>query len=276
MANGRLSALNTVPLIDGHGNFGSVDANPAASMRHNECRLSKISSETLLDDINLSKIASVEFLPNFDGSKYEPSMLPAKVPPAEVPVLLRNGGGGHRRGNGDEYPPHNPGELMGACVAPTEGRNYGGKEVDDAVLMRIVPAPDFSTEACVIGRSGARRPYTAARTGSTRSRCWSASRRRSTRRSSTVSRSLGPAPRRAEARRCRGRGAEQPPEEDARLDDVVLGELPRALQGRDGAPALHAARISMLLAGDPPRPRSVLGGTLQHDLRLGIERKVAW
>ena len=116
--------------------------------RHNECRLSKIISETLLDDINLSKIASVEFLPNFDGSKYEPSMLPTKVPPCRgARAAAEQGGGGHRRGNGNEYsPPHNPGELMNVCVAPTEGRNDGGKEVDDAVLTRIVFAPDFSTE----------------------------------------------------------------------------------------------------------------------------------
>ena len=152
MANGRLSALNTVPLIDGHGNFGSVDANPAASMRHNECRLSKISSETLLDDINLSKIASVEFLPNFDGSKYEPSMLPANVPPAKVPpvnvpVPLRNGGWQTSPWEWRRiFAPHNPGELMNVCVAPTGGRNYGGKEVDDAAPTRIVPAPDLPTE----------------------------------------------------------------------------------------------------------------------------------
>ena len=117
----------------------------------------------LLDDINLSKIASVEFLPNFDGSKYEPSMLPAKVPPAEVPVMLPNREAGIAVGMATNTLPHNPGELMDACVAPTEGRNYGGKKVDDAVLTRIVFAPDFSTEASIIGRSRARRPYTAAR-----------------------------------------------------------------------------------------------------------------
>ncbi|KAL7538953.1 hypothetical protein ACHAXR_011946 [Thalassiosira sp. AJA248-18] len=141
-----------MPLIDGHGNFGSIDADPAAAMRYTECRLTKIAAETLLDDINLD---TVEFLPNFDGSEYEPSVLPAKVP-----VLLLNGGAGIAVGMATNIPPHNLGELMDACVAITKSGYDGGKEVTDDALIRIVPGPDFPTEACIIGRSGARKLYT--------------------------------------------------------------------------------------------------------------------
>lgn len=138
------------PLIDGHGNFGSVDADPAAAMRYTECRLTRIAAETLLEDINAD---TVDFLPNFDGSDYEPSVLPAKVP-----MLLLNGGAGIAVGMATNVPPHNLGELMDACVALTKGRNEG-KEVADARLTQIVPAPDFPTEACIVGKSGARKLY---------------------------------------------------------------------------------------------------------------------
>lgn len=141
-----------MPLIDGHGNFGSIDADPAAAMRYTECRLSRMAAETLLEDINMD---TVEFLPNFDGSEYEPSVLPAKVP-----MLLLNGGAGIAVGMATNVPPHNLGELMDACVAITKGRNEGGKEVTDAMLLRIIPGPDFPTEACIIGTSGSRKLYT--------------------------------------------------------------------------------------------------------------------
>ena len=147
----------TYLLIDSHGNFGSIDADPATAMRHTECRLSKITSKTLLDNINLDTV-NVKFLPNFDRSEYEPSVLPAKVP-----VLLLNGGAGISVGMATNVPPHNPTELMDACVALTERRNNGGKEVNDAAPMRIIPTPDFPKEACIIGRSGPRKLYTTAR-----------------------------------------------------------------------------------------------------------------
>lgn len=146
------SFSTNVPLIDGHGNFGSIDADPAAAMRYTECRLTKLASETLLDDINLD---TVEFVPNFDGSEYEPSVLPAKVP-----ILLLNGGAGIAVGMATNIPPHNLGELMDACVAITKSKNDGGKEVTEDALIRIIPGPDFPTEACIIGRSGARKLYT--------------------------------------------------------------------------------------------------------------------
>jgi DNA gyrase subunit A len=140
------------PLIDGHGNFGSIDADPAAAMRYTECKLSKIAAETLLDDINMD---TVEFLPNFDGNEYEPSVLPAKVP-----VLLLNGGAGIAVGMATNIPPHNLEELMNACMAMTKSRNEGEKEVTDNALMNMIPGPDFPTAATIIGKSGARKLFT--------------------------------------------------------------------------------------------------------------------
>ncbi|KAL3796886.1 hypothetical protein HJC23_008839 [Cyclotella cryptica] len=139
------------PLIDGHGNFGSIDADPPAAMRYTECRLTRLASETLLDDINMD---TVQFLPNFDGSEYEPAVLPAKVP-----ILLLNGGAGIAVGMATNVPPHNLGELMDACVQMVKGRNHG-VEIDDAKLWKIVPGPDFPTGACIIGKSGAKSLYT--------------------------------------------------------------------------------------------------------------------
>jgi DNA gyrase subunit A len=128
------SFSTNLPLIDGHGNFGSIDADPAAAMRYTECRLTKLSSDTLLDDIHMD---TVDFLPNFDGSEYEPAVLPAKVP-----VLLLNGGAGIAVGMATNVPPHNLGELMDACIEMVRGRNEE-REVPDAKLLKIVPAPDF-------------------------------------------------------------------------------------------------------------------------------------
>lgn len=140
------------PLIDGHGNFGSIDADPAAAMRYTECRLTRLSSDALLDEINLD---TVEFLPNFDGSEHEPAVLPAKVP-----MLLLNGGAGIAVGMATNVPPHNLGELMNACVAITRS-NYedGSGEVSDDDLVRIVPGPDFPTEACIVGSAGSKKLY---------------------------------------------------------------------------------------------------------------------
>lgn len=96
--------------------------------------MTKLASETLLDDINLD---TVDFLPNFDGSEYEPAVLPAKVP-----ILLLNGGAGIAVGMATNVPPHNLGELMDACIEMVKGRNED-KEVEEGKLLRIVPGPDF-------------------------------------------------------------------------------------------------------------------------------------
>lgn len=139
------------PLIDGHGNFGSIDNDPAAAMRYTECRLTKISSDALLDDINLD---TVDFIPNFDGNEIEPTVLPAKLP-----ILLLNGCAGIAVGMATNVPPHNLAELMDACMALTAGKESDGKEVTDRDLFRMVPAPDFPTRAHIMGLDGAQKLY---------------------------------------------------------------------------------------------------------------------
>lgn len=140
-----------VPLIDGHGNFGSIDADPAAAMRYTECRLTKVANEALLDEINQD---TVDFIPNFDGNEVEPTVLPARLP-----VLLLNGCAGIAVGMATNVPPHNLGELMDACIALTQSREEGKKPVSDAKLFSLVPAPDFPTGATIMGTDGARKLY---------------------------------------------------------------------------------------------------------------------
>ena len=98
---------------------------------------------------------TLEFTPNFNGSEYEPSIFPAKVP-----ILLLNGRAGIAMGMAMNIPPHNLIELMDVCVAITERKNEDGEVVTNAMLMRINPAPDFPTEATIIGKSGSRKFYT--------------------------------------------------------------------------------------------------------------------
>lgn len=139
------------PLIDGHGNFGSVDADPAAAMRYTECRLTKVSNEALMADLHKD---TVDFISNFDGNEMEPTVLPAKLP-----VLLLNGCAGIAVGMATNVPPHNLIELMNACVALTKSRNEGGTSVVDEELFRLVPAPDFPTGATIMGTAGAKQLY---------------------------------------------------------------------------------------------------------------------
>jgi len=140
------------PLIDGHGNFGSIDNDPAAAMRYTECRLSKVSHDALLTDINLD---TVDYIPNFDGNEEEPTVLPAKLP-----ILLLNGCAGIAVGMATNVPPHNLSELMDACVALTQSQEDGVKPITDKKLFRLVPAPDFPTGACIMGTEGAQTLYT--------------------------------------------------------------------------------------------------------------------
>jgi len=140
------------PLIDGHGNFGSIDNDPAAAMRYTECRLSKVSSDALLTDINLD---TVDFIPNFDGNEVEPTVLPAKLP-----ILLLNGCAGIAVGMATNVPPHNLSELMDACTALTRSEEDGAKPVTDDKLFRLVPGPDFPTGASIMGTEGALKLYT--------------------------------------------------------------------------------------------------------------------
>ena len=134
-----------LPLIDGQGNFGSMDPDPPASMRYTEARLAKVTN-FLLEDIDRD---TVNFQPNYDASRTEPQVLPARFP-----NLLVNGAGGIAVGMATNIPPHNLGEVIDACIAYIEN---GGITIDE--LIQIVPAPDFPTGALILGQSGARSAY---------------------------------------------------------------------------------------------------------------------
>ena len=134
-----------VPLIDGQGNFGSMDPDPPAAMRYTESRLARVANN-LLDDLDKD---TVDFQPNYDGSENEPSVLPARFP-----NLLVNGAGGIAVGMATNIPPHNLGEVVNACLAWIDNPMVSLEE-----LMAIVPGPDFPTGAMVLGRSGVRQAY---------------------------------------------------------------------------------------------------------------------
>ena len=145
-----------VPLIDGQGNFGSMDPDPPAAMRYTEARLAKV-ADALLDDIDKD---TVTFQPNYDGSEREPQVLPARFP-----NLLVNGAGGIAVGMATNIPPHNLGEVVNAALAYIENGAITAEE-----LMEIVPAPDFPTGALILGLHGARSAYTTGK-GSIVMRC---------------------------------------------------------------------------------------------------------
>ena len=134
-----------LPLIDGQGNFGSVDGDPPAAMRYTECRLAQ-PAMALLDDIDKD---TVDFQPNYDGNEKEPAVLPARFP-----NLLANGAGGIAVGMATNIPPHNLGEIIDACVALIDDPALG---IDE--LIRFVPGPDFPTGATILGRQGIRAAY---------------------------------------------------------------------------------------------------------------------
>src|SRR6266545_6517638 len=138
-----------VPLIDGQGNFGSVDGDTAAAMRYTESRLTKI-AQAMLDDIDKD---TVDFQANYDSRDREPTVLPAKFP-----NLLVNGAGGIAVGMATNIPPHNLGELIDACVALIDDPAL---TIDD--LINIVPGPDFPTGGIILGRAGIRGAYTVGR-----------------------------------------------------------------------------------------------------------------
>ncbi|WP_428648407.1 DNA gyrase subunit A [Roseibium sp.] len=138
-----------LPLIDGQGNFGSVDGDPAAAMRYTECRLEKVAHK-LLDDIDKE---TVDFQENYDNSESEPVVLPAKFP-----NLLVNGAGGIAVGMATNIPPHNLGEVIDAAIAIMENPAMTLEE-----LMQIVPGPDFPTGAMILGRAGIRNAYESGR-----------------------------------------------------------------------------------------------------------------
>jgi len=138
------------PLINGHGNFGSVDNDPPAAMRYTECRLRALSTDALLRDIESE---TVDFIDNFDGSQQEPTVLPARVP-----QLLLNGSSGIAVGMATNIPPHNLGELIDGLVALIHN-----PEITDIELMGYIPGPDFPTGGQILGTTGIKDAYTTGR-----------------------------------------------------------------------------------------------------------------
>ena len=137
-------------LVDGHGNFGSVDGDGAAAMRYTEARLSKISM-ALLKDIDKD---TVDFIPNFDETEKEPTVLPARFP-----NLLVNGGTGIAVGMATNIPPHNLREVIGACVKMINNRVEENRDTEIDELLDIIKGPDFPTGGMILGHSGIEEAY---------------------------------------------------------------------------------------------------------------------
>ncbi|EJF84648.1 DNA gyrase, A subunit [Bartonella elizabethae Re6043vi] len=133
------------PLIDGQGNFGSVDGDPPAAMRYTECRLEKV-SEALLADIDKD---TVDFQDNYDGREREPVVLPARFP-----NLLVNGSGGIAVGMATNIPPHNLGEVVDGCIALIDNPSITLDQI-----IEIIPGPDFPTGGIILGHAGVRSAY---------------------------------------------------------------------------------------------------------------------
>jgi len=138
-----------LPLVDGQGNFGSVDGDPAAAMRYTEVRLAK-SAMSILEDLDKD---TIDFQPNYDGSEREPTVLPARFP-----NLLANGAGGIAVGMATNIPPHNLGEIIDACAAYIDD-----PAITIADINEIVPGPDFPTGGTILGRGGIRAAYNTGR-----------------------------------------------------------------------------------------------------------------
>ncbi|MGF1601185.1 MAG: DNA gyrase subunit A [Thermosynechococcaceae cyanobacterium] len=139
-----------MPLINGHGNFGSIDNDPPAAMRYTECRLQALSSDSLIQDIDQD---TVDFADNFDGSQQEPVVLPSRLP-----QLLINGSSGIAVGMATNIPPHNLGEVVDGLVALIHD-----PELTDTDLMRYIPGPDFPTGGLILGTTSIREAYTTGR-----------------------------------------------------------------------------------------------------------------
>ncbi len=138
------------PLVDGHGNFGSVDGDGAAAMRYTEARLSKISME-MLADINKN---TVDFTPNFDETEKEPSVLPSRYP-----NLLANGTSGIAVGMATNIPPHNLKEIIAAVVKMIDNQVLEDRSTDMEEILKIIKGPDFPTGGTILGTSGIEQAY---------------------------------------------------------------------------------------------------------------------
>ena len=135
--------------IDGHGNFGSMDGDPAAAMRYTEARMDKIAEEMLVD---IEK-NTVEFMPNYDDRLQEPTVLPAKIP-----ALLVNGSSGIAVGMATNIPPHNLGEVVDGIIKVIDEDNVTNED-----LMQVIKGPDFPTEGIILGKEGIKEAYTTGR-----------------------------------------------------------------------------------------------------------------
>jgi len=135
-----------MPLIDGHGNFGSVDNDPPAAMRYTESRLKSLTDESLLEDIESE---TVDFADNFDGSQQEPTVLPARLP-----QLLLNGSSGIAVGMATNIPPHNLGELINGLKSI-----INNPSIEDRELFEIIKGPDFPTGGQILGRDGIKETF---------------------------------------------------------------------------------------------------------------------
>ena len=139
----------SLPLVEGQGNFGSIDGDPAAAMRYTETRLSKV-SQFLIDDIEKN---TIEFKSNYDETEKEPTVLPA-----QYPNLLVNGAGGIAVGMATSIPPHNLGEIINGTLALIENKDITIKQ-----LMKLIPGPDFPTGGVIIGKDMIKQGYTKGR-----------------------------------------------------------------------------------------------------------------
>ena len=133
------------PLVDGQGNFGSIDGDAPAAMRYTECRLAKMSNEVLAD----IDMETVDFAPNYDGKEFEPVVLPSKVP-----NLLINGSSGIAVGMATNIPPHNLSEVVDACIALVDDPS-----IKTEALLSYIPGPDFPTAGIINGAEGIREAY---------------------------------------------------------------------------------------------------------------------
>ncbi len=137
-------------LVDGHGNFGSIDGDGAAAARYTEARMSRIAVEMLADiDKN-----TVDFVPNYDENEKEPVVLPSRIP-----NLLVNGSAGIAVGMATNIPPHNLGEVIDGVVRIIDNKINENRDTDVEELMELIQGPDFPTGANILGRSGIRAAY---------------------------------------------------------------------------------------------------------------------
>ncbi|MCL2698771.1 MAG: DNA gyrase subunit A, partial [Defluviitaleaceae bacterium] len=137
-------------LVDGHGNFGSMDGDAAAAQRYTEARLSRLATE-LLADIEKN---TIDFIPNYDGEFQEPSVMPARYP-----NLLVNGSAGIAVGMATNIPPHNLGEAIDAIVKIIDNKVIEDRETEIEEIMELIKGPDFPTGGAILGSSGMKQAY---------------------------------------------------------------------------------------------------------------------